>query len=112
MCILTVTSSTTGIDNAYSGSSDIAVALLCLKLVRLLKAERYIRAFTVFDDILRDNSDLLAVSSFAAVVIWVYASAIMYYAERYNPDPDVQQYYTRYASCTYIALNHCVFSLL
>jgi hypothetical protein len=77
------------------------VALLCLKLVRLLKAERYIKAFTVFDDILRDNSDLLAVSSFAAVVIWVYASAIMYYAERYNPDSDVQQYYTRYVCYMY-----------
>jgi hypothetical protein len=97
MCILAYFAYATGIGSAYSSSGDIAVALLCLKLVRLLKAERYIKAFTVFDDILRDNSDLLAVSSFAAVVIWVYASAIMYYAERYNPDPDVQQYYTRYA---------------
>ena len=37
----------------------------------------------------------VAAAGFAAMVLWVFASTFMFYAERNNPDPDVQKFYTR-----------------
>lgn len=44
----------------------------------MLKLERYIKAFSVFDDVVRGNLDILAVSGFFAVVAWVFASSLLY----------------------------------
>ena len=48
-----------------------------LRLIRMLKLERYVRAFTVFDDVVRGNLDILAVSGFFALVAWVFASSLL-----------------------------------
>lgn len=48
-----------------------------VQLVRMLKLERYVRAFSVFDDVVRDNLDILAVSGFFALVAWVFASSLL-----------------------------------
>ncbi|KAG5180071.1 hypothetical protein JKP88DRAFT_324581 [Tribonema minus] len=85
----------------FSGTSGI---VMTLKLTRMLKGERYVRAFTVFDDIFRDNLDVLAVTGFAAVVLWVFASTLMYYAERDNPDEDMRKYYTSALNAMWMTL--------
>lgn len=43
----------------------------------MLKLERYVNAFSVFDDVIRDNLDILAVSGFFALVVWIFASALL-----------------------------------
>lgn len=43
----------------------------------MLKLERYVRAFEVFDDAIRDQRDILAVSGFFALVAWVFASSLL-----------------------------------
>lgn len=47
------------------------------RLIRMLKLERYVRAFEVFDDAIRDQRDILAVSGFFALVAWVFASSLL-----------------------------------
>lgn len=48
-----------------------------LTLIRMLKLERYVRAFSVFDDVIRDNLDIFAVSGFFALVAWIFASSLL-----------------------------------
>lgn len=43
----------------------------------MLKLERYVQAFEVFDDAIRDQLDILAVSGFFALVAWVFASSLL-----------------------------------
>eukprot|EP00960_Hanusia_phi_P001230 33801-Hanusia_phi.AAC.1 len=67
-----------------------------LRLLRMLKLESYVKVFTIFDDILLNNRDVLAVSGFAATVLWIFFSSIMYLLERNNPKlvgPDGKHYY-------------------
>jgi hypothetical protein len=47
---------------AAAGTSSGGAAVAVVRLVRMLKAERYVQAFTVFDDIFKDNVDVLAVT--------------------------------------------------
>ncbi|CAN0104922.1 unnamed protein product, partial [Ectocarpus sp. 12 AP-2014] len=63
------------------------------RLIRMLKLERYVRAFEVFDDAIRDQRDILAVSGFFALVAWVFASSLLYYTESEGPDPNMTPYY-------------------
>ena len=64
-----------------------------LRLLRMLKAEQYNEAFTVLDDVVRAQSDVLVVTGFTAMVLWIFFSVLMYYAERNNPDPEMREYY-------------------
>ena len=57
--------------------AGLLLKVRALRLIRMLKLERYVRAFTVFDDVLRDSLDILAVSGFFALVVWVFASTLM-----------------------------------
>ncbi|CAN0027659.1 unnamed protein product, partial [Sphacelaria rigidula] len=59
----------------------------------MLKLERYVAAFTVFDDVVRDNLDILAVSGFFALVAWVFASSLLFYTESNGPDLNMTPYY-------------------
>lgn len=81
-----------------------SVVWRALRLVRLFKGERYVRGFTVMDDIVRENAGVLGVSGFAAVVVWIFASAVMYFAERHNPDPATRAYYQSVPDAMWITL--------
>lgn len=48
-----------------------------LRLIRMLKLERYVKAFAVYDDVMGGNLDILAVSGFFALVAWVFASTLL-----------------------------------
>lgn len=55
----------------------VGLQVRSLRLIRILKMERYVRAFSVFDDVIGANLDILAVSGFFAVVAWVFASSLL-----------------------------------
>ncbi|CAM9596567.1 unnamed protein product, partial [Hapterophycus canaliculatus] len=83
---------------ACGGLRNLSTALLptvvrSCRLIRMLKLERYVRAFEVFDDAIRDQRDILAVSGFFALIAWVFASSLLYYTERAGPDPTITPYY-------------------
>ena len=52
----------------------------------------------------RANADILIVTAFSAIVTWVFASSLMYYAERHNPDPEIAKYYSSVPAAMWITL--------
>eukprot|EP01134_Creolimax_fragrantissima_P007328 CFRG7328T1 len=63
-----------------------ATFMRVLRLVRMLRAERYIEAFTVFDDVFRANAEILTTTGMAAMAAWVIFSSLMYICERAHVD--------------------------
>mmetsp|Transcript_15449 Transcript_15449/g.41467 ORF Transcript_15449/g.41467 Transcript_15449/m.41467 type:complete len:306 (+) Transcript_15449:54-971(+) len=70
---------------------DFTTALRVFRLIRLLKAEKYLRAFSLLDDVISENGTLLVACVYYALMVWVLFSTAMYYIERYNPE--IAQYY-------------------
>merc|ERR1711871_864300 len=61
-------------------------------------------AFTVFDDVILANSEVLVVTGFSAFVMWILFSALMYFAERDNPDPSMSVYYNTVPNAMWMTL--------
>ena len=77
-----------------TGDTDsLSVLVKSLRLLRILRFERYTRAFTTFDDVVRENMDILTVTGFSAVIMWIFLGAILYFTERDNPDDEMAQNY-------------------
>lgn len=66
------------------GVEDIASTgfLRVFRLVRLLKAEQYVDAFSILGTVLRDNSVLLIAASWYAFLALIFFSTVLYYTER------------------------------
>jgi hypothetical protein len=80
---------------AHSDSSNTWSNLVkSLRLLRILRFERYTHAFMSFDDVISRNVDVLAVTAFTALLIWVLFSAILYITERDNPDQEMASNYS------------------
>jgi hypothetical protein len=75
-------------------SSTWSNAVKSLRLLRILRFERYTHAFTSFDDVISRNLDVLAVTAFTALLIWVFFAAILYITERNNPDQEMASNYS------------------
>lgn len=75
-----------------------------LRLLRLLRFEKYTKAFTTFDDVIRDNSDVLGITGFSAMLLWILFSAILYLLERDNPNGDMQKYYKSVPHAMWVTL--------
>lgn len=88
----------------YADKSAFATAVKCLRLLRLLRFEKYTKAFTTFDDVIRHNLDVLSVTAFSALLLWILFSAILYYTERDNPDTDMANYYKTVPHAMWITL--------
>lgn len=43
----------------------------------MIKMERYVNAFSVFEDVIKENIDILAVSGFFALIVWIFASSLL-----------------------------------
>lgn len=63
-------------------------AKFCLML-RLFRFEKYSQAFTTFDDVIRENLDILTVTGFSAFLVWVLFSSILYLTERDSADDEM-----------------------
>lgn len=66
-------------------SWDFTTAFRCFRLVRLLKAEKYIASFALLGAVLVENSSLLVASSFYAGLMWVLCATALYIVEVDNP---------------------------
>mmetsp|Transcript_48569 Transcript_48569/g.89474 ORF Transcript_48569/g.89474 Transcript_48569/m.89474 type:complete len:1219 (+) Transcript_48569:69-3725(+) len=87
-----------------TGDTTSSTFVRALRLLRLFKSERYVQAFTIFDDVLSAQRDVLLVTGFAALVLWVFFSAIMYFCERANADSEVAAYYKTIPDAMWITL--------
>lgn len=68
-----------------SESPDFTTALRVFRLVRLLKADKYVSAFALLGQVLAENSALLIASSFYAAVTWIVCSTVLHILEINNP---------------------------
>ena len=66
-------------------SPDFTTAVRVFRLIRLLKADKYLQAFSLLGDVLAENATLLIASSFYAVLIWVVSATALYILETDNP---------------------------
>ena len=79
---------------AHSDTSSWTSNLVSsLRLLRLLRFERYTHAFTTFDDVVARNYDVLAITLFSALLVWVFFGAWLYFTERDNPDEEMASNY-------------------
>jgi len=85
--------STGTIVTPYGDTGTFAVLVKSLRLLRILRFERYTRAFTTFDDVISENIDILAVTGFSAVILWIFLGAILYFTERNNRDSEMAANY-------------------
>lgn len=66
-------------------SPDFTTAVRCFRLIRLLKAEKYLASFALLGSVLAENSTLLVASSFYALLMWVLFATALYMTEVDNP---------------------------
>jgi len=76
--------------DATSATSNLVKAL---RLLRILRFERYTHAFMSFDDVFTRNADILSVTLFSALLVWVLFAAILYITERDNPVSEMAENY-------------------
>lgn len=74
-------------------SNTFSILVKSLRLLRILRFERYTKAFTTFDDVMSENMDILAVTGFSAVIVWIFLGAILYFTERNNADEEMARNY-------------------
>ena len=77
---------------------------LVVSFFRLLKYERYIKGFAILSKIIHMSGGVLAIGGAAATCCLVFSSALMYYAERNNPDPNMRKYYSSVPTAMWMTL--------
>ena len=87
-----------------TGTIHSTVFWRSLRLLRLLKAERMLRSFSVFYVVFRDNSEIFMVLVFVMMLMWLFCSTLMYYAERNNPDWSMARYYQSIPGAMWVTL--------
>ncbi|CAB9514739.1 gated channel subfamily KQT member 1 [Seminavis robusta] len=75
-----------------------------LRLLRILRFEKYTRAFTTFDDVLRANAQVLQLTVFTAMLLWVFFAAFLYITERDNPDEEMASNYNNVPNSMWMTL--------
>jgi hypothetical protein len=89
----------------YSDSSSSWSNLVkALRLLRILRFERYTHAFTSFDDVIRRNKDVLFLTAFTAILFWVFFGAFLYFSERDNPDEEMASNYNTVPNSMWMTL--------
>jgi Ion transport protein len=89
------------ISSSSSIGSDIVKSL---RLLRILRFERYTHAFLTFDDALALNRDLLAVTALTAVLFWIFFSVCLYWSERDSLDAEMAANYNTIPNSMWITL--------
>mmetsp|Transcript_2717 Transcript_2717/g.5880 ORF Transcript_2717/g.5880 Transcript_2717/m.5880 type:complete len:1287 (+) Transcript_2717:156-4016(+) len=90
-----------------TGSIAISGSLTWLKVLRLFRIfrfEKYTHAFTSFDDVMSRNFDVLSVTLYAALMLWVFFGALLYFTERDNPDSEMAENYKHIPNSMWVTL--------
>mmetsp|Transcript_25609 Transcript_25609/g.48496 ORF Transcript_25609/g.48496 Transcript_25609/m.48496 type:complete len:922 (-) Transcript_25609:12-2777(-) len=85
-------------------SSWVSNLVSALRLLRLFRFERYTHAFTSFDDVVSRNIDVLALTLFSALLVWVFFGAWLYFTERDNPDQEMANNYKTVPDAMWVTL--------
>ena len=63
-----------------------------------------LRSFSVFYVVFRDNAQIFMVLVFVMMLMWLFCSTLMYYAERDNPDWSMARYYQSIPGAMWVTL--------
>ncbi|KAL7547165.1 hypothetical protein ACHAWF_010484 [Thalassiosira exigua] len=63
-----------------------------------------LRAFSTFNDVLRETADVLVVTGFSALLLWIFFASILYYTERGSLDEEMSMYYKTIPDAMWITL--------
>ena len=74
------------------------------RLFRILRFERYTKSFSTFDDVIRENLDVLCITGFSSILLWILFSSILYFTERNNPNEDMANYYKSVPHAMWVTL--------
>lgn len=75
-----------------------------LRLLRILRFERYSHAFLSFDDVIQRNLDILAVTAFTAVILWIFFASCLYFTERDSADEEMAAFYRNIPNAMWVTL--------
>lgn len=73
-------------------------------LLKVLRFSMCYNSIATFGHILQENSDVLSVTGFSALLLWVFFASILYYTERDNPDDDIKRNYSTIPNSMWITL--------
>lgn len=73
-------------------------------LFKIFHIEKCNKAFSTFGNVLRENFDVLTVTGFSAVLLWIFFASLLYYTERDNPDEDMKGYYSTIPNSMWVTL--------
>lgn len=80
-----------------SGNSSGQVVKF-LRLLRMIRFEKYMNILSFFDDAVKESMDILTVTGFSALLLWIFFSSVLYMTERDSADGDMANYYVRIRS--------------
>lgn len=87
------------LDQLTPGDLFPTTFLRVFRLLRVFKAESYIGAFSLFDNVVRDNAFFLGMSAVVAVVLWIGFSTLMYFSMRdFQPRIDGEAWSAQFQS--------------
>mmetsp|Transcript_21568 Transcript_21568/g.31362 ORF Transcript_21568/g.31362 Transcript_21568/m.31362 type:complete len:1172 (-) Transcript_21568:211-3726(-) len=81
-----------------------AYIFLTISLFRMMKYERYSMGFQILSRVVSKSHGILAIGGMAASCCLVFCSALMYFAERNNPDPKMRSYYSSVPTAMWMTL--------
>ena len=65
---------------------EFTTAIRMFRLVRLLKADKYLNAFSLLGTVLYENGPLLLATSYYAILTLVVSASLLHFSERGNPE--------------------------
>jgi voltage-gated potassium channel len=70
----------------FVGEINFSTAVRMFRLFRLLKADKYVNAFSLLGQVMYENGPLLLATSYYAALMLVLSSTALYFTERNNPE--------------------------
>jgi voltage-gated potassium channel len=87
-----------------TSSPGFLTSLRVFRLVRLLKADKYINAFGLLEEVVSENSHILVAGSFYAMIVWVLGAGALFLVERESEDIATQQLFRSIPEALYPVL--------
>jgi len=75
-----------------------------LRLLRMIRFEKYMNILSFFDDAVNESMDILTVTGFSALLLWIFFSSVLYMTERDTADEDMANYYKTVPHAMWITL--------
>jgi hypothetical protein len=89
---------------AFDNNATATMFLRSLRLIRIVRTDRFKSAFNILKNVISAQADILIVMGFTALVFWIFFASIMYYTERANPDKEMAAYYRTIPQAMWITL--------